>query len=143
MTFSFGQSEEELIEIDVLHYERRASGEYGDDNWLTTEIRVHAGCFHGKISAAIITSEFTRFLPQLRELHEKLTGKAEFRTLEGQLSLTLMGDGRGHIELEGEVLDKAGIGNRLNFHLQLDQTHLAKSIRDLEGIIVKFPVRSI
>jgi len=36
MTFSFRQSEQERIAVDVLHYERAPVGEYHDDNWLTT-----------------------------------------------------------------------------------------------------------
>jgi len=57
MTFSFGQSERERIEVDVLQYERQRTGEYWDDNWLTVQIRVQAGGFHGNAKAAIITSE--------------------------------------------------------------------------------------
>ena len=40
MIFSFGQSQEERIEVDVLDYERAPVGEYWDDNWLNVEIRV-------------------------------------------------------------------------------------------------------
>ena len=35
MTFSFGQSERERIEVEVFGYERQPVGEYWDDNWLT------------------------------------------------------------------------------------------------------------
>src|SRR5207253_7730240 len=40
MTFSFGQSEHERIEVDVLRYERSPVGEYHDDNWLTSQVSV-------------------------------------------------------------------------------------------------------
>ena len=43
MTFSFGQSQHERIDLDVLRYEREPVGEYHDDNWLTVKIQVCAG----------------------------------------------------------------------------------------------------
>jgi hypothetical protein len=142
LTFSFGQSERERIEIEVLDYERKPVGEYWDDNWLNVEIRIHAGGFRGKIAATIITSELEKFLSELKPLYEKLVGEAKFTTMEEQLGLRLIGDGKGHIELRGEVADRAGIGNRLSFNLRFDQTQLKQSINNLELIVETFPVRS-
>jgi hypothetical protein len=141
MTFSFGQSERERIEVDVLRYERSPTGDYHDDNWLTVKIEVHAGGFRGKANAAILSSELEQFVSEVRPLCETLRGLAKFETLEGQLSLSLTGDGKGHIELTGEVLDQAGIGNRLRFTLQIDQSQLGQSLRELESVILRFPVR--
>jgi hypothetical protein len=143
MIFSFGQSEHERIEVDVHGYERPVSGEYWDDNWLTVEIRVRAGGFRGKASGTIITSELAKFLSELSPLYESLNGSAEFATMEGQLSLRLVGDGKGHIELRGEVSDQAGVGNRLHFHLDFDQSQLGASIRELESVTSQFPVRVV
>ncbi len=47
MIFSFGQSQYERIEVDVLQYEREPVGEHFDDNWLTVLVFVHAGGFNG------------------------------------------------------------------------------------------------
>jgi hypothetical protein len=143
MIFSFGHSEKERIELDVHGYERPASSDYWDDNWLKAEIRVQAGDFHGSVRAAIITDDLVRFAAQLRPLHETLSGAAEFGTMEGQLSLRLVGDGKGHIDLSGEVTDKPGIGNRLHFTLQFDQSQLGASIRELERVTSQFPVRVV
>jgi hypothetical protein len=141
MKFSFGDSERERIEVDVMSYERPASGEYHDDNWLSVSITVRVGGFSGRVGAAIVTDELVRFAEQLHRLYKELTGSAEFTTLEGQLSLTLSCDTRGHITLRGEILDQAGIGNRLSFHLDLDQSFLQKSIGELDAVIRAFPVR--
>jgi hypothetical protein len=141
MTFSFGQSEQERVEVDVHGYERAPVGEYWDDNWLTVEIRVRAGGFRGQAAATIITSELTKFLSELHPLFETLSGGAEFTTMEGQLRLRLAGDGKGHIELQGEVAEQAGVGNRLHFTLQFDQSQLGASVRELERVISEFPVR--
>jgi hypothetical protein len=142
MKFSFGDLEHKSLEVDILAYERAPVGEYYDDNWLTSQIRVRAGGFRGQIDAAILTSELAGFLAQLRLLCETLSGKAEFSTLEEQLQLTLTGDGKGHIHLTGHVADQPGIGNRLLFTLNFDQTQLAESMRQLHGITEAFPVRS-
>jgi hypothetical protein len=141
MIFSFGQSERERIEVDVLRYERAPIGEYHDDNWLTAEIRVQAGGFNGNAAVAIVTDELVRFVTELRPLFETLSGSAEFTTTEDQLALKLVGDGKGHIELRGEVADQAGIGNRLHFTLQFDQSQLGASIRELDRVLSQFPVR--
>jgi hypothetical protein len=112
-----------------------------DDNWLRAEIQVVAGGFRGKATAAFITSELSEFLSELRPLFETLEGKAEFSTIEEQLKLQLVGDGKGHIELTGEIADQPGIGNRLLFTFEFDQSQLGASIRELELVTSQFPVR--
>jgi hypothetical protein len=141
MTFAFGNAEEERIEVDVHGCERAPVSEDWDDNWLPVDVRVRAGGFRGKASAMILTFELTAFLSELRPLFETLSGSAEFTTMEDQLSLRLTGDGKGHIELRGEVSDGAGF-NRLHFTLQFDQSQLGGSIRELERITSEFPVRT-
>jgi hypothetical protein len=143
MTFSFGQSERERIEVDVLRYERQPVGEYHDDNWLTVQVRVCVGGFRGTVDGAFITEEFVAFLTQLRPLHQSLSGTAQFTTMEGQLHLRLTGDGKGHIELVGEIADQPGIGNRLHFTLHFDQSQLGASIHELERVTSEFPVRVV
>lgn len=61
MTFSFGQSELERLEIVILGYEREPSGDHFDDNWLVTEISVRAGGFRGKANATILCGELVCF----------------------------------------------------------------------------------
>jgi hypothetical protein len=143
MIFCFGQSQHERIDVDVLRYERAPTGEYHDDNWLTVEIQICVGGFRGKTGAAILTGELVAFMSQLRPLFETLQGSAQFATLEEQLILRLTGDGKGHIQLHGEMADQPGIGNRLYFTLQFDKSQLGESIRALETVISKFPVRVV
>jgi len=143
MKFSFGKSEYQRIEIDVLRYEQPAGGEYYNDNWLTTQIRIRAGGFRGKVDAPLLTGELAAFLAGLRPLYDPLCGTAEFLTMEDQLHLRLVGDGKGHVELTGEVLDQAGIGNRLHFTIQIDQSLLRAAIHKLERVTAEFPVRSV
>jgi hypothetical protein len=108
---------------------------------LRVEAHVQVGGFRGKVSAAILTGELTEFLSRLYPISETLRGSAEFATMEGQLNLRLQGDGKGHIELRGEIADRPGIGNRLHFTLRFDQSQLGASIRELERVTSQFPVR--
>ena len=141
MTFSFGQPERERIEVDVEGYDRLTPGANCYENWLDVVIRVQAGGFQGEVKAQIISDELVRFASQLHPLYESLSGTAEFLTMEGQLSLRLIGDGKGHIELHGTVVDEAGVGNRLDFTLHFDQTQLRASICEIERITSQFPAR--
>lgn len=143
MTFSFGQSQHERIEIEVLRYERQPVGEYHDDNWLTVQVRVRVDGFRGTVDGAFITEELVAFLGQLRPLYQSLSGMAEFTTMEGQLHLRLTGNGKGRIELVGEVADQPGIGNRLKFTLLFDQSQLGASIHELERVTSEFPIRAV
>jgi len=142
MTFSFGQSKHERVEVEVLRYERVPVGDYHDDNWLTVQVRISAGGFRGSVEAAILTDELVAFLSQLRPLCETLHGVAEFATVECQLRFQLTGDGKGHIELVGEIADQPGVGNRLHFTLRFDQSQLGGSIEQLERVTSQFPVRA-
>jgi hypothetical protein len=74
MKFSFSDSERERIEVEVMSYERPASGEYHDDNWLSISITVRVGGFSGRVGAPIVTDELVRFAEQPRRLYERLTG---------------------------------------------------------------------
>jgi len=142
MKFSFGQLEQQRIEVDVVDYERPATGNDWDDNLLAVAIHVRAGGFSGETSATVITSELNNFILELRPLGESLSGLARFQTMDGRLNFALVGDGKGHIELRGEVKDEHGIGNRLHFKIRFDHSELGTSIRELEQIISQFPVRA-
>ena len=141
-SFSFGGEEHQRFEIAVLGYERDATGDEYDDNWLAVEISITAGAFRGRFSASIFTSDLTAFHEELVALYKAPNGSAQFRTMEEQVSLNLKGDGLGHIELQGEVLDQPGIGNRLSFSLSLDQTQVRASAQSLATLINAFPIRA-
>ena len=141
-SFSLGRSKTEQVVVTVYGYERSVTGEYFDDNWVSVEVSVSAGAFSGRYQAAFLTEDFVRFQSSLQPLFETLTGQAEFTTLEEQLTLKIAAVSRGNIEVNGIALDQAGIGNKFQFHLEFDQTHLAETLGDLNEIIASFPIRS-
>jgi hypothetical protein len=141
-TVAFGIEEHERIELTVLSYERPASGEYYDDNWLSCEIRVRAGVFRGKFSANLLTFELARLYAELLRLHSDLRGKVTFKPMEEQLVATFTCDNLGHIHVSGAAMDEAGIGHQLKFRMSFDQTHLANSLNELGQVVRSFPVRT-
>ena len=141
MTFSFEQSQDERLDIHILRYERTPIGDYHDDNWLNGQASIRVGGFQGNVNFDVLTDELVDFHLRLQVLYEKLQGDVEFVPMEEQLILRFIGDGLGHIRISGEVVNEPGVGNRLRFALQIDQTQLAASIRALERIISAYPVR--
>ena len=109
---SFGGAKHERVAIEVRSYERAATGQFDDDNWLTVSIAVAAGAFRGRVDAAFQVAELVAFRNDLAALYKTLKGRAALRTMEEQLSLDFEGTGLGSVEMRGEILDQPGIGNR-------------------------------
>lgn len=96
--------------------------------WISCQAAIQAGSFHGKVDLYIMAGDLIRLSEQVEVLYRTLNGEATLDTLEGQISLRLTGDGKGHIKLEGFLLDRCGLGNKLNFLLEYDQTLLWQTV---------------
>jgi hypothetical protein len=139
-TITFG-SATSGITLAVWRRVHAPAENYWDGNWLSTEIRIAVGSFKGQIDADLRAEEFERFKNQLQNLHDGSVGHAEFETVEGWITLHLVvTDGLGHIRCDGTVTDQPGIGNRLTFSLDLDQSYLPQLIADLDELTTNFPV---
>ncbi len=139
--FNLGGDAAEFLNVAVRHRELPAHNDYWDGNWLSCEIRVAVGRFKGRVDAALRAEDFVGFLEEVRQLQKSLNGRADFTTLEGWLSVEMIGDGRGHLTVNCTLLDQPGIGNRLMFKLNMDQTHLPTVIAGLERIVSVHQVR--
>ncbi|ABI73314.1 WapI family immunity protein [Shewanella frigidimarina] len=143
MSLSIGCSPNEQVEITVEQYQHSPSSESFDDNWLICSVSVSFGSFSGKFSASFQTYDFVKFSKEIQKLYVCLKGTATFDSLEGQLEIKLIGNGRGGIELEGNCMDSVGVGNELKFSTGFDQTYLQSIIEDLDEILEGFPVRAL
>ena len=76
---------------------------------------------------------------ELIKLYDELNGIAKFNTFESQVEIKIIGDGIGHLNAECKVMDIAGIGNKLEFEINFDQTHIPKILNQLEKINNRFP----
>lgn len=140
-TFIIGATENPRIEVSVLSYERTPTGEFYDDNWVNSAVSISAGGFTGQFAATFTTQDFVQFRAQLQPLFDTLIGQAQFNTLENQLEFTLVGNGRGGIDVTGCAIDHLGGENELRFGFSIDQTHLPQVLRGLNDLISEFPTR--
>jgi hypothetical protein len=101
---------------------------------------VSAGAFRGKVDGLLRNEDLARFLPSVERLSEQLSGEALFDTIEGWLDVRLAGDGRGHVELRGQIVDAPADGNSLEFRLSLDQTYLPPLMVQLRSALEQFPI---
>jgi hypothetical protein len=135
-----GDSERERIKLTVLGRSHPSCTDYWDGNWLRTDVAVQIGGFSGRFVADLRAEEFRSFSDEVNNLYRALEGDATFTTMEGQVSLLLSGDGMGHVSVKAELLDEAGIGNRLHCEFDIDQTYLPAIIDSLGAIDAAWPV---
>lgn len=136
----FGGEQSEFLSLTVHGRSRPDTSDYWDGNWLWCSAEVSAGAFRGTVDCMLRNEDFARFLPRLERLLESLDGEALLDTLEGWLDLRLTGDGRGHMDLRGQLVDAPMDGNSLEFRLSLDQTYLPPLIAQLRAVLAQFPV---
>jgi len=114
--------------------------DYWDGNWLQATIEITTGGFRGRFDAMLRAEDFVRFREQLRPLNERLSGVARFDTMEEWLRIEVDGDGKGHFRADCSATDQPGVGNRLTFAVDIDQTELPRILRALDAICDEFPL---
>lgn len=138
----FDGQHHERLEIVVKGYERAPTGDYHDDNWLPVTVSLAVGAFRGSFDASFLAGELEELHENLSQLYEALSGSTVFNTLEEQLRLEFVGNGRGSIDIFGEAMDQPGIGNKVSFTIKLDQSQLGQSVQSLKAAVAAFPVRT-
>jgi hypothetical protein len=140
LAFRIGRSNREHLVVSLSRRLLPEVNDYWDGNWIHATVDIAAGSFRGEFEGQFRIWEFARFRDQLRVLYERLKGGAKFETMEGQLAIEIEGDGRGHFHAACMAVDQPGIGNRLTFGLDFDQTELPEILRGLDAICAAFPV---
>ena len=108
---------------------------------MDSNVEINAGAFQGAYIACLRCEEFLAFRNSLIQLYSKLSGEADFKSMEDWLNVKIIGDGLGHFEAKCKARDTLGSDSRLEFSLLLDQTQMPEIIRGLENILEKFPVK--
>jgi len=114
--------------------------DHRDGNWVGCELQIAAGGFRAAFRADLRSEEFQAFLVEAEVLNSALDGVASFSTIEEQIALSLVGNGRGQVRVQGVALDAPGSDNRLHFSFDIDQTDLPQICRSLESLLAAFPV---
>lgn len=110
-----------------------------DGNWIDCEVELAAGGFRGRFRTDVSSEEFHTFLEQVEGLSAAVDGTASLTTMEGQIALSLTGDGNGPVRVVGEAVDGAGIANRLQFGFDIDQALVPEVARSLGYLLAAFP----
>jgi hypothetical protein len=104
-------------------------GERGSEGWSNAEIEVRCDGWVGSLKGSFREGELTRFAQDVRRLHHDLFGTARLQPTEPNITLTMTGDGKGHIAVDGSARNNFSSGTQLTFRFTIDQTYL-KAIAD-------------
>ena len=138
--FIIGHPTSEYVQVRALRRTHPGCNDYWDGNWISCTIDAAVGGFKARVDADLRAEEFGEFHHQLSVMNQQLAGQAKFVTMEGCLEIEMSIDRLGHVTAQCELLDQPGVGNRLEFTLNLDQSYLASLMDGLKTIIVTFPV---
>lgn len=94
------------------------------EGWSRAEIEVHCDGWFGRIKGEFLKGELARFAQEVRQLHRDLSGTARLYPIEPIVALALIGDGRGHVAVDGNARNDFGSGTQLTFRFTIDQTYL-------------------
>lgn len=111
-----GHSDAEQVRIEVVSHE--------PDEWRVTSVEVACGIWRGAFRWQFHSGELRKFGLDIEELHRTLTGTVILDPMEPNLTLKMIGDGKGHITVEGRAQPEFYARTYLVFSIALDQTEL-------------------
>ena len=131
--WTLGYSESQKISMELLSAPADVVEEGYD--WINAACEISVGGFRGGVQLMITLKDLKRFRDELTILYQTLKGEAEFKTIENQIYFKLTADLQGHIQVEGSLMDDAGVGNKLQFYFGIDQTFLKSTLHELNNCI--------
>ncbi|MCY3003639.1 MAG: hypothetical protein NTV21_17725 [Planctomycetota bacterium] len=128
------------VRIDVFHYERPASTDPDDANWIVCEVSVSAPGVRAKTQASLRTFELAEFERGLRAALTAQEGDAHFESLEEwlELNVNLRKTGRARVRATLKTHAPA-VACSLTF--DCDQAALCLALEQLTAALAAFPVR--
>ena len=100
--------------------------EYFDENSLHREgeISFRFGSFTGARALRLLESEWQNFLNETETLITSPKAGASLMSVEERFQLFLRGNGRGGVEVSGEIGDLREDGTLLRYRFETEQTYL-------------------
>ena len=120
-------NDSEFVEIVIRKHN-------GTDDWVGGDGEIKVRGVSASISADFERTDFQIFEAELRALYKNLSGKAQLLPREEQLTLTLLGNGRGGIEVSSTAWFAACYGSKLDFEFEVDQTYLPAVLQQLSAV---------
>lgn len=133
-------SEDTRIEIDVLYRNYPNSSDYWDGNWVSSKLKIEIPGYTVSFNADLRTDELSNFMNELKLMNKKMKGKAALSNLDGYLHIEGEMNKLGQIFWTAETCYPAGYGAVLKFEFVSDQSYLERLIKELNDILVAFPV---
>ena len=128
------------VVIRVLGRKHPQAADSSDGNWLVSPITVRVGGFVGEIPAGLRAEELVRFREGLEHIAQTGAGTAVLHSIEEWLSLAVVLQPSGVLDVSGAADDQPGIGNTLRFTLPpIDSARLADWVEALRTCEVAYP----
>jgi multidrug efflux pump subunit AcrA (membrane-fusion protein) len=140
ITFS---GEQGSLAIEVSAYENPSATDEDDANWLASKLTVKAEPFSGSFKVAFTTHDFASLHERLKKALASLSEAVTFQSTEDDLSLTIEFNKRGTATIAGVAQPHGSRGAALHFRLDTDQSALTRTLRELESVLRRFPVKQM
>jgi hypothetical protein len=128
------------VVIRVRGRKHPQAADSSDGNWLVSPITVHVGGFTGEIAAGLRAEELVRFREGLEHVAQAGAGTAVLHSIEEWLSLAVVLQPSGVLDVSGAADDQPGIGNTLRFTLPpIDSDRLADWVAALRECELAYP----
>ena len=129
------------LTFEVSAYERPTASDVYDANWLKTTVSVAAGPFEGRFKANLTTYEFAKLQGQLAKAVEQLSGRVDFESTESDVVLSVEFSHRGTATVAGLLRPNGSERTTLSFNFETDPSMLSETVRQLDELLVRLPVR--
>lgn len=109
-------------------------------NWQNQgTVSIQSGNYYVMNAGIWITvDELITFYKQLQKAYNSLKGNITFSNFDRTLHFTLQFNPFGQIKLEGEFQELHIQKNKLEFEINIDQSHLPATLLDLKQIVEPF-----
>lgn len=138
---SIGSSESAVLQLAFRGRMHPGFIDYGDGNWLLTQMSGVVSDFQFDIAAALRSDEIRRFRRGVEQLSERGSGQARLSSMEEWIELLITGDGSGRLEVTGFASGRRRRQNRLQFGFEIDEPiYLPALLAELAVVEARFPV---
>lgn len=131
-----------FLKITPLNLVDYNSPDIYDDNWIRVHIEVKSSFLSGNYGAFFQVADFYNLRDNLTKLYENFNEKMVFTNLEYDLQIEVEGDGFGHFKTKILAFEQHS-DTKLEYVINIDQTHIAKMLIQVERIIKLYPKANI
>ena len=107
---------------------------HAPEDWTYADAEIRCGLWRGEIKVAFYADELARFADAIRTLYRDLHGKAALKPFDCRFALTLTGNGRGEITVDGHAGSDWVTDTELRFQFLIDQTFLPRIADGLAAV---------